>query len=500
VSVGGNGGVTATVNITGTPGTPIEITGNGLNPGTPTSVTQAGLSTRAITGGSVFWNVQNAVISGSVYGYTNAPSNTLSETVMFQNVNVTGNTRSGVLAAGANVAIDWAGGTISGRTASNPDGNPLDEITYPIIHIANATALLTGTNLNFTGTGYGVRLLNNGQPATISNSTLTGGPVNTDPNATQGSLSFVYAGAGGVTFNGCTFSSPNTAIIQSVGGAAPITLNDPVFTGNGSALRFFLVGHTGMFTIAGSNPANKVNLDMPGTLVFMRKLEGIVNLTNVTAGSANGSLIDTVGMGAPTAPLTVNIDQSKFTGSGGKFVLYTGQPNAQTVSLNATNTIWIGNYPGTEVGSINDPDRAVQATMAFTHCTIAGITSQPNAILLNAAATDVINGQYSIFDASQTTTLLAAAPPLTGTGNLIYSTGPAAPTGGWNAGSPPGTIIADPQLAPNGELTSGSPAVNGATGSLTSVDYIGTARPQSTAPDIGAHESSFSAVSDWQMF
>jgi hypothetical protein len=495
ISIGG--GASPSVTITGTASTPVILSGNGNAIDATAEVTKAALSTRQLVAPgstSATWNVQHAVISGSPYGFSNQTGNAIDHTVTFQDVDITDVSLMAVLIRGDNTTMNYDGGTISGRTAA--DANAVDNFEIPLVYITQDSATngndFIASNLTFPAGNTAAKLRSESNPIQISDSVINGG---------TGPFGFIYVGAGGAIFDGCSFIPQGQSVMQAVGGTAPITLIDPTFAGTTAGVGFYLQGHTGEFSIVGSDPANKVSLDgMANVAVLVRNWGGTATFTNVTS-TTNASLFDCFGMGALAGPVVVNVNQSVFNGIGGLINMRTNAASAQPVTINATNTIWLGDYgPTPSVLDINDPNRTEAGTINLVHCTIAPNSVGAGGVVLNTrglASNDVINSSYSIIDASTVPTLVASTTPLTGGGNLIYSTGGATATGGWVNGFPGDSIIADPQLAANGELTAASLAVDTAVGSITIVDYAGNSRPQGNAPDIGAHESAFTPVRDW---
>lgn len=506
VSVGG--GTSTVVNITGTSDTPIVISGNGAAGGSGTPVQRAALSSRLLdeAGDTLTWNVTHAEISGSDFGYVNQgsfpnpdesinPGNQIAETTTFIEVNISDVAESAIRLNGDNVTFEYNGGTITGRTAADTD--IMDNLNLPLIFITDSTTGngndFTASNLNFPGGDVPARLRNDSNPITVTDSTFV--------NGTQG-LSVSYAGGGGATFIDCSFTASNQAIMQGVGGTEDVHLIDPVLSGTAS-IPFYMQGHTGEFIIEGTDIANKVDLDgisVNGTLI--RNWAGTTTVRNVT-GSTLNALFDTFGIGAQAGPVVLNIDQSVFLNQAGTVTMTTNatEQYSQPATINATNSMWLGESNQGWILSVHDDNRnpATPGTVNLTHCTIAP-TSVVSLLINGNNGVDTIESEYSIFNAAGTGTLLASGVVLTGAGNLSYSEGGATASGGWGNGFPGDTIIADPLLAPNGELTAPSLAVDNAVGSTTTVDYIGNARPNGNNADIGAHESAFTTVSDWMTF
>ncbi|MCC5874944.1 MAG: hypothetical protein JJU11_01875 [Candidatus Sumerlaeia bacterium] len=506
VSVGG--GSSTEVNIIGTSDTPIVISGNGAAGGAGTPVQRAALSSRLleVASDTLTWNVTHVNISGSDFGYINQgsfpnpdesinPGNQIAETTTFTSVNFSDIAESAIRLNGDNVTFEYNGGTIAGRT--DADADIMDNINLPLINITDSTTgdgnNFTASNLNFPGDDVPARLRNDSNPITVTDSTFV--------NGTQG-LSVSYVGGGGATFIDCSFTANNQAIMQGVGGTAPVTLTDPVLAGT-AGIAFYMQGHTGEFTIQGTDPENKVSLDgitVPGTLI--RNWAGTTTLVNVE-GSTINALFDTNDLGPHAGPVVLNLDQCYFVNQAGTVTMSTNATESfsQPATINATNTMWIGESNQGWILSVLDDNRdvATPGTVNLTHCTIA--PTSVAALLINGNnGVDTINSDFSIFDASGGGTLLASGVPLTGEGNLSYSENGATASGGWVNGFPGDTIIADPLLAPNGELTAPSFAVDNAVGSTTPVDYVGNTRPNGNNADIGAHESAFTNVSDWMTF
>lgn len=495
ISVGGSD--QTVVNIIGTEATPIQIIGNGHSQ--VNEVQRAGISTREITDSTrtLEWNLEHVVISGSPFGYTNFPTSVIEETVNFNNVDITGVSLSAIKLRGNNVIFNYDGGTISGRT--DPDGDVMDNLNIPLVHVfqdgAGVGTTFVGNNLTFSGGDTPARLRNDSNPMVITNSTLNGG---TDI------LGVIFAGGGAVTFEECTFVPAGRPIIQGAGGANPITIVDPTFSGTVPGIAFFMQGHVGEFTIEGSDAENKASLDgMASVAILVRNWAGTTTFRNVTATGANGGLFDAAGLNALAGPVIVNVEDSVFTGTGGRIDTRaslqadpaTGVASNHPVIVNATNTIWTGSYsPYAAVISVWDDQNSEGATVNLTHCTLA--PSQTEALVINGIEPkDTINSYYSIIDASGAAALLGSGVTLNGDTNNIYSIGGATDNGGWPNNEASNTIIANPQLAGNGELTPVSPAVDAASGSTTPLDYKGTTRPQRTVADIGAHESEFFTAS-----
>jgi hypothetical protein len=475
VSMGG----AADVTIQGTAEEPILIEGNGF--AQPADVQRAGLSSRGLLAPAERnWLVEHAVISGSTFGYVNQFTNTVVEDVLLRNVTISDVSQSALQVNGANVTVTYEGGIISGRTT--PFASAQQEIDFPLIHMKGDDSLgntFTGSGLTFPGGDYGMRLRNDSGAMSIVDCTIIGG---------QGGLSGIFAGGGGVELVSCALESQNAPFMIGVGGTAPITLTDPVFNGPAQPVAFWLQGHVGEFTIEGTDPQNKVDLDMAGVALLIRNWAGTATLRNVTA-TTNGGLFDCFGMGALAGSVVLNIEQSIFHGPGGLVTMVASDVSQEEVTINATNSIWTGTYsPAPYVLSVNDPQRFIPGTVNLVHSTIA--PEQTAAVLINAQPSnnDVITSDSSIFDASGAGVLVASTVELQGQRNLSYSTGGATANGGWVGGFPGDTIIADPQLDAMGELTSGSPAIDAAGGSTMLVDYRGTSRPQGGSPDIGAHE------------
>jgi len=475
ISMGGPG----VVNITGTAEEPIIVAGNGGRQDAVQPVQRAGLSARQLFIGSRQWNVEHVEVSGSPYGFVNQDGNVTVEDIDFQNVTFSDISLSAIRIFGENVSIDYDIGSISGRTT--PHDTAMEELDFALVYQSGDenTNTFTGSNLTFAGGDYGMRLRNDSGPMVVSNSTLTGG---------FGELSGVFAGGGGVTLENCTIQSSNSAIMIGVGGTEEIRLVNPVFNGPATPVPFWLQGLEGEFIIEGTDPENKVNLDMDGVVVLIRNWGGTTTVRNVTA-TTNGGLFDCFGMGALASPVTLNIEQSAFHGPGGIVTMQASEPSVETVTINATNTIWRGTYtPTAYVLSVNDATRTAPGTVNLVHCTVAPAATAAVVINADAPSGDVIESDASIFDASGAGALVASTVELQGQRNLSYSIGGATANGGWVNGFPEDTIIADPLLETNGELTAASPAINAAGGSTMTVDYRGTARPQGENPDIGAHE------------
>ncbi|MCC5876278.1 MAG: right-handed parallel beta-helix repeat-containing protein [Candidatus Sumerlaeia bacterium] len=481
----GAGNNTTILNIEGTETTPIVI--SGMPQGIRTGVFRD-------TGDSatVSINLEHVAISGVDIGIATENWNNGDNNILFENVDISGFTLNAIRVDAQEVSVTYNGGTTTGRTA---EGSELEE---SLVHFAlgSGNSTFTASDLIFPAGNYGSRIRNDStEVMSISSSHISTGLFPTN--------SFGFVGTGGVEFTDTTFDGTSgMALIQSVGGDAPITLIDPEFIDAGW-YPFYLIGHAGVFTIEGTDPLNKVDLDtanmIPDPAVFVTKNEGEVVFRNVTS-TTNSKLFQPTA-GPLNASMTITIEASIFGGRGGhvRFEEINENSPDYSITINASNSIWTGNYEpfAYTIGSITAAAEVAEGSINLSHSIIA--PSVTNGWLMLTDGINTVNSEYSIFDARGTkegagTDELGVNVPMTGQGNITYSEEFNLSTGGFFAGVPSDTIVANPFLDSNGIPTAASPAIDAAVDSTETTDIFGTSRPQRAVADIGAVESFYPSV------
>lgn len=319
------------------------------------------------------------------------------------------------------------------------------------------------------------------------------------------------ATGGKVEFNDCTFDTGGSVAVPGPAGLAfgspqDVTITTPHFVGpmGTAAIRLDLTdrsataaGYTTL-KISGTKGGDKADLSplTPGGFNVISMMQGTVTLTDCASSSATAVQHNVVLTTNTTqAPLGITMDRCIWGDNAGMTFASTGGDATKKSTVNASNTIWLGATGNAGiVNSVSTDNTSV--TLNLTHCTLTGAGNA----LLALGSQDKVTGNYSIFDASLTTTKKANATyTLNGTGNLCW-----AGTAGTAvfATEPAGTLHGDPKLDVTGHIALDSPARDAANGSSATIwDVDGQHRPvDGKTCDIGADEIAVNPATSWSVF